>query len=240
MNPTKSKSKAIHAPGRPHPRNRHKERYDFVELVAACTELATFIVPHPCGGDTIDFGNPKAVKTLNRALLKSQYRVNYWDIPEGYLCPPIPSRADYIHHVADLLSDGHEPRIPRGPAIRILDIGVGANGIFPIIGCAEYGWRFVGSDIDRVSINWVRQLFAANRHLHGKVDCRLQTHPSMIFDGVVGSTERFDASICNPPFHASAHDAAAGTLRKLRNLRKRIANILVFDPACGSGNFLFN
>ena len=32
--------------------------------------------------------------------------------------------------------------------------------------------------------------------------------------------------------------AADDNLRKLRNLRKRIAGIRVFDPACGSGNFL--
>ena len=33
-------------------------------------------------------------------------------------------------------------------------------------------------------------------------------------------------------------DEAADNQRKLLNLRKRIANIRVFDPACGSGNFL--
>ncbi|HTO04921.1 MAG TPA: 23S rRNA (adenine(1618)-N(6))-methyltransferase RlmF [Opitutus sp.] len=218
MNPTKFKTKTVHAPGRPHPRNRHSERYDFVELVAACPDLTAFVVPHPCGGDTIDFSNPEAVKSLNRALLKSQYRVAHWDIPQGYLCPPIPSRADYIHHVADLLSDGRAREIPRGPAVRILDIGVGANCVYPIIGCSEYGWRFVGADIDRVSIEWGRRLVAANRHLSDRVEIRLQSHPSKIFDGVIGPDERFDASICNPPFHASAHDAAAGTLRKVRNL----------------------
>jgi hypothetical protein len=33
-------------------------------------------------------------------------------------------------------------------------------------------------------------------------------------------------------------EAAGDNIRKLRNLRKRIAGIRVFDPACGSGNFL--
>ena len=33
-------------------------------------------------------------------------------------------------------------------------------------------------------------------------------------------------------------DAAAGNSRKLANLRRRISRIRVFDPACGSGNFL--
>ncbi|MFW2851548.1 class I SAM-dependent DNA methyltransferase [Sphingomonas sp. TX0543] len=33
-------------------------------------------------------------------------------------------------------------------------------------------------------------------------------------------------------------DAAGDSRQKLRNLRRRLANIRVFDPACGSGNFL--
>lgn len=33
-------------------------------------------------------------------------------------------------------------------------------------------------------------------------------------------------------------EAAGDNVRKLRNLRKRLASIRVFDPACGSGNFL--
>jgi len=35
---------------------------------------------------------------------------------------------------------------------------------------------------------------------------------------VIRSGERFALSICNPPFHASAVEAEAGTRRKLRNL----------------------
>ena len=33
-------------------------------------------------------------------------------------------------------------------------------------------------------------------------------------------------------------EEAGGSLKKLLNLRKRISKIRVFDPACGSGNFL--
>jgi len=33
------------------------------------------------------------------------YDIEYWDIPEGYLCPPIPGRADYIHYMAQMLND---------------------------------------------------------------------------------------------------------------------------------------
>ena len=74
--------------------------------------------------------------------------VRAWDVPPGYLCPPIPGRSDYSTIVADLL--GGRKAVPRSHAAarsRILDIGMGANGIYPLIGASEYGWRFVGSEI---------------------------------------------------------------------------------------------
>jgi 23S rRNA (adenine1618-N6)-methyltransferase len=196
----------------PHPRNRHRARYDFPVLIKSCPELARFIVPHPLGGDTIDFFDPVAVTTLNRALLRHDYGLTWWDIPPGYLCPPIPGRADYIHHAADLLDD------TKDTVMNVLDIGTGANCIYPIIGVREYGWRFVGTDIDPGAIQSAKKIVAANPVLAGKIECRLQSSPADIFNGVVKAGERFDLTICNPPFHASAKEAAEGTLRKLRNL----------------------
>ncbi len=175
-------------------------------------------MPSPAGRDTIDFSVPAAVTALNQALLKHHYGVTHWELPPGHLCPPIPSRADYVHHLADLLAGGNARRIPRGSSVTILDIGVGANCVYPIIGVAEYGWRFVGTDIDPVAVAWARQLVAANPNLAGLVECRLQPSPAIIFRGIVKPGETFAASLCNPPFHVSAAEAAAGTLRKLRNL----------------------
>lgn len=40
---------------------------------------------------------------LNKALLAAHYDIEYWDIPDTYLCPPIPGRADYVHRAAELL-----------------------------------------------------------------------------------------------------------------------------------------
>jgi 23S rRNA (adenine1618-N6)-methyltransferase len=36
--------------------------------------------------------------------------------------------------------------------VRVLDIGVGANCVYPLIGHAEYGWRFLGVDIDEAAL----------------------------------------------------------------------------------------
>jgi 23S rRNA (adenine1618-N6)-methyltransferase len=204
--------------GSPHPRNRHRERYEFHLLIDASPELKQFIRAHPIEGSTIEFSDPTAVKALNRALLIRHYGLNSWDIPAGYLCPPIPSRADYIHHLADLLASDNGGTIPRGGRVRIFDLGMGANCVYGILAVAEYDWRIVGSDIDRHAVNWARSLVAANANLRGKIECRVQPSETAIFDGVLSSEELFHAVVCNPPFHASALEAELSTQRKVRNL----------------------
>jgi len=205
-----------------HPRNKHKERYDFKVLVEACPELAPFVKLNIHNDESIDFADAEAVKMLNKSLLKHFYNIENWDIPEGYLCPPIPGRADYIHHLADLLRIYNYGKIPTGSTIKCLDIGVGANGVYPIIGNNEYGWTFIGSDIDIVSIESVQKIIENNPFLNEVIDCRLQTNPKDIFTGIIQEGEFIDFSICNPPFHASKAEAEAGTLRKLTNLNQKV------------------
>ncbi|UKJ08762.1 23S rRNA (adenine(1618)-N(6))-methyltransferase RlmF [Solitalea lacus] len=203
-----------------HQRNKHRSRYNFRELVESCPELKAFVAVNKFGDESIDFANPSAVKTLNKALLKHFYGVFNWDIPRNYLCPPIPGRADYIHYVADLLSSVNNGVIPTGKNVSVLDIGVGANCIYPIIGVIEYDWHFVGADIDKKAIQCAREIVASNPTLENKIECRLQSNPLSIFKGIVQSNERFHLSVCNPPFHTSEIEASAGTRRKLTNLGK--------------------
>jgi len=204
-----------------HPRNRYRTRYNFQQLIEGCPALAAFVAPNAYGDASIDFANPAAVKALNQALLKHGYGLQTWDIPAGCLCPPIPGRSDYLHYVADLLGAGEEAAIPRGPSVAVLDIGTGANLIYPLIGASEYGWRFMGAEIDPVALDWARKLVVGNPAVAELIDCRLQASPMECFKGVIKPGEVFDLSMCNPPFHSSAAEAAAGTRRKLRNLRGR-------------------
>ena len=204
-----------------HPRNKHRERYDFKELVASFPALATYVRPNEYQDESIDFFNPEAVKTLNAALLKHHYAIEDWDIPKNYLCPPIPGRADYIHYVADLLAENHpQKNIPTGNKIRCLDIGVGANCVYPLIGNKEYGWSFVGSDIDAVSIASARKTIESN-HLQEQIELRLQPNPNDIFRGIIQPSDFFDVTTCNPPFHSSAEEAKAGSARKINNLKNK-------------------
>ena len=201
-----------------HIRNQHRQRYDFKLLIESCNELAHFVKVNNYGDESIDFFNPDAVKALNKALLKQYYDIEYWDIPENYLCPPIPGRADYLHYVADLLSSNNNGKIPTGSKIKCLDIGVGANCVYPIIGIKEYGWSFLGSDIDPVAITAATKIVDANTALKGKVEVRLQHSSKNIFKEIIKADECYDVVVCNPPFHTSFAKAQEGTIRKLNNL----------------------
>ncbi len=210
-----------------HPRNRHRARYDFKELIAASPELAPFVQFNIHEDESIDFFNPKAVLALNRALLKCYYDIAEWAIPPGYLCPPIPGRADYIHHIADLLGSKNGGQIPVGPQVKCLDVGVGANCVYPIIGIKEYGWSFIGSEIDPVALEAAGKIIEANPALQGKLELRLQPNRKEIFFGIIQTGERIDLSICNPPFHTSLEEAKAASMRKVSNLKgKKITNLI--------------
>lgn len=197
-----------------HPNNRHQGRYDFSKLCPKTPELTSYLKPNPHGDQTIDFSNPQAVLCLNKALLAQFYGVQFWDIPEGYLCPPIPGRADYIHYLADLMD---APK--SNPKPRILDIGTGANLIYPIIGSQAYDWTFLASDIDVTAINSTKLIIESNPNLKKKIKVVQQTNKLSFFQGVITESDYFEASMCNPPFHSSAEEAKAGSDRKWRNLK---------------------
>jgi len=206
-----------------HPRNRHRERYDFKALTSSCPQLSKYVKLNEYNDESIDFFNPAAVMMLNKALLKHFYGIEAWKIPGGYLCPAIPGRADYIHHMADVLAGCNNGKIPTGGAIKVLDIGVGANCVYPIIGNREYGWSFTGSDTDKAAMESASLIIDSNPFLQKKIELRLQNKQNDIFNGIIQKDERFDLTICNPPFHTSLAEAQAGTMRKLSNLKRKTA-----------------
>lgn len=203
-----------------HPRNRHRAGYDFPALIRVSPELAVFVAPNVAGAPSIDFADPAAVMALNRALLKQAYGLEHWDLPPGFLCPPIPGRAEYVHRLADLLAE-ETGAPPRGDGVRVLDVGVGANCVYPIIGRGEYGWSFVGCDVDASALACAERIVGSNPLLAG-VELRLQPSPDNIFRDVVRTGETFAACLCNPPFYASAAQAQEAARRKWRGLGRDV------------------
>ena len=196
-----------------HPKNKHQGRYDLVGLSISNPKLKAFVKPNAYNDLSIDFANPKAVKALNQALLAKDYQIAEWDIPDHFLCPPIPGRADYIHYLADLI-DADKSKKMTG-----LDIGVGANAIYPLIGHREYGWDFIGADINANAIKNAQAIVDANG-LNTCIQFRLQSHEHQILKGIIQADDTFDFTMCNPPFHASLEDAQAVTQRKIYSLAK--------------------
>ncbi|MEA3522122.1 MAG: 23S rRNA (adenine(1618)-N(6))-methyltransferase RlmF [Campylobacterota bacterium] len=203
-----------------HPRNFHNERYDFEALIKNKPTLASFVRENKYGDLSIDFASRDAVLVLNQALLAHFYNIENYELPKDALIAPIPGRADYLHYIADLLSACNDGEIPRGEKIVGLDIGTGANCIYPILGSSIYDWNFVTSDIEELSIKSALRIIDANELLDEKIECRLQSNKENIFNNIFMKKDRFDFTLCNPPFHTSAEEASLGSQRKVRNLTK--------------------
>ncbi|MDY0781471.1 23S rRNA (adenine(1618)-N(6))-methyltransferase RlmF [Tenacibaculum sp. IB213877] len=191
-----------------HSKNKHKNGYDFELLRNKYPKLEKFLV-EKFGKTTIDFSNPKAVKEFNKALLFVYYGIKDWNFPDENLCPPIPGRVDYIHHLADLIGDQTK--------VKVLDIGTGASCVYPLLGVAEYGWDFVATDIELDSLDYAQDIIDDN-NLDAKIALRQQFKEEHILEGILEEDDRFTVTMCNPPFYKSAVEARGANRRKTRNL----------------------
>ncbi|WP_372756633.1 23S rRNA (adenine(1618)-N(6))-methyltransferase RlmF [Mariniflexile sp.] len=196
-----------------HPKNIHNSSYDFKALIKTHPALASYVHLGKSGLYTINFADNHAVLHLNKALLKHHYGLTDWSIPPNYLCPPIPGRADYIHHINDILAEDDIKSKIRG-----LDIGVGANCIYPILAHQIYKWEMVGADIDEVAVTSAKENLYPTEGLKNAIEIRRQWNNAHIFEGVILQNEYFNFTMCNPPFHSSEAEATKGTLKKLKKL----------------------
>jgi 23S rRNA (adenine1618-N6)-methyltransferase len=195
-------------------KNKHKEDYNFDKLIAVSPELAPHVFVNKHEKQTIDFADAKAVKALNTALLKADYNIGFWQFPDTNLYPPIPGRVDYIHYIADLLSASKINK-----EVTVLDIGTGASCIYPLLGNAEYNWKFVATDCNKKSIAYAEKIIIKNK-LKKEIQLKHQTSADSIFKGIINPTDKFTASICNPPFYKDEAEAFEATTRKLKGLGK--------------------
>jgi len=199
--------------------NPHRNPYNFETLIQTNQELEAFVFTNEHEIQTIDFANPKGVFQLNKALLLHHYKLDHYELPIGHLCPAVPGRADYLCHVKTLLDE----RITGSSdtaSYKVLDIGVGANCIYPIIGAQLFNWNMVGVDINSDAVASAKEIVAATKGLESNIDIRHQTNNANIFTGIIKKDEYFNVTVCNPPFHTSEIEATKGTMRKLANISK--------------------
>lgn len=195
-----------------HPKNPFLNAYDFDKLVLSVPNLAVYVFTNQYGTKTIKFSDQDAVKALNTALLKSQYDVN-WRIPENNLCPPIPGRLDYLLHVKDLIDEEIGVK-----EITLLDIGTGANMIYPVLGTCHFNWKCVGSDSNKKSLANAQAIIESNAKLRS-IQLLIQGSSDKIFENIILPNDYFDVVVCNPPFFKNRQDAEKNNLRKVKNLK---------------------
>ena len=191
-----------------HPKNPFIEDYNFDVLIEQSPSLTEFVFINEYGTKTIKFGDSKAVKALNTALLKYHYGV-IWDIPEKNLCPPIPGRLDYLLHIADL--------IPKSKP-KILDIGTGANLIYPILATCHLNWTCTGTEVNRESLQNAHKIIKNNKILRN-IKLRYQKFKNCILTHIIEPADHFDVVICNPPFYKNQMEAQKKNQRKAYNLK---------------------
>lgn len=241
--------------GMMHPRSRFfGGPLNFPLLAEKHPPLSAFLSASPSGFASFDFRTREAQLELCIALFKCIYSLSFsLPLEQNLLIPTLPNRSNYIHFLADLLSQteglwrptgppiqgggpyiikvapddpsGSPPREttshsdrtggrpivapdehegpPKGPQIRVLDIGVGANCVYPLLGVADYDWSFVGVDISETSLAIAAENIKANNY-EGRITLRKQQDRNSVFHGIVlGSDPLFAASVCNPPFYTS-------------------------------------
>ncbi|MGO3181800.1 MAG: 23S rRNA (adenine(1618)-N(6))-methyltransferase RlmF [Aequorivita sp.] len=192
-----------------HPKNPFSKDYDFDNLVAKYPPLEPFVFVNEYDTKTIKFANREAVKALNTALLKAHYGITYWNIPDNNLCPPVPGRLDYLLHVADLISKKD---------IHLLDIGTGANLIYPILANRHFNWKCTASEVNLDSLSNAQEIIDKNTVLKD-IELRHQQFKSHILEHIIQPEDSFDVVICNPPFFKNRTDAEKTNLRKFENLQ---------------------
>lgn len=195
-----------------HKRNKHIADYNFSKLIEVYPELRSHVFVNTRNNKTLNFADAQAVKALNTALLKFYYNIDFWQFPDTNLCPPIPGRVDYIHHIADLLEASNLNK-----NITILDIGTGASCIYPLLGTSEYHWKFVATDSNKKAIAYAKKIIIKNQ-LNKAIQLKHQPNTENIFKGIINTSDTFSASLCNPPFFKNEVEAFEATTRKLKGL----------------------
>ena len=199
-----------------HPKNPYYERYDLKRLAKHYSTLQEYIVLNTSGEETIDFSSSSAVYELNKAMLLADFKLADYNLPTGYLIPPIPGRLDYLLHIRDFLSE--KLSIVVDSELRGLDIGTGANGIYCVLGAQHFNWTMVGTESDAKATEIAIANMQHTKGLQDKVEIRHQENKSFLFKNIMQSNEQFDFTVCNPPFHSSREEALKSSLRKLNNL----------------------
>ncbi|CAH8502253.1 unnamed protein product [Schistosoma turkestanicum] len=198
-----------------HQRNIYKQkRPNFKELAAKFDFFDAVAVKDECGRVTLDFRIPSHLSALSKALLLNDFGLNV-DFPGDRLIPTVPLRLNYILWLEDLIK-GLQRFSER---VKILDIGVGASCIYPLLGSAKNSWQFFGTESDVRNFSLAKENVDKN-NLSKSIKLFHITENTSSLDVVFGGTENttyLHAVMANPPFFSDTSDAVgSNTCRSLK------------------------
>ncbi|KAI8319012.1 S-adenosyl-L-methionine dependent methyltransferase, partial [Martensiomyces pterosporus] len=199
-------------------------------LASQCPDLSKYLIAQSPTRSTIDFRDPAAVRSLNRALLKAFFGLTV-HLPSDSLCPSVPNRLNYVQWIAENITAefAHSP-------IWGVDIGTGASCVYPLLGVRVMPQcRFVATDINECSIQAAKQNVESNG-----LDARIRVYLNKnretklplddpefplpaLADGQGAGQETVAFCMCNPPFYESEEE------------RKRLGDMKAGAPSLQTG-----
>lgn len=207
---------AMEEPGM-HPKNIYRyETPNFRQLVDIFPELKQYTIKANDGHAGLDFRNWDACRELVKVQFTHDFGI-IWTIPRPHLIPPLANRLNYLCFIHDLICLwSPDPKNRPSYEYNILDIGCGANLVYPLLGTSYFGWSFVGCDIQMDAL----LIAARNRDSNPSVSPRIilkkvarqpsQGDGQSATSGILGSClqdgDMFDACVCNPPFFSNEND----------------------------------
>ena len=173
---------------------------DFLILIQEFPELKKYIIKEGNKNKdqfNFDWSNNELSLLMTKSILNYYFNIKYYDIPKGYLIPPVPSRLNYINFINILLNKFN---IPKNEDILGIDIGTGANIIYPLIGNSLYNWKFICSEINLCAYENADNILSKN-NLKEKILLLKQNNKNNIFIGILNQEKKYIFSMCNPPYY---------------------------------------
>lgn len=169
---------------------------DFLILIKEFPELKKYIIKHDEKIEefSFDWSNNDLSLLMTKSILNYYFNIKYYDIPKGFLIPPVPSRLNYLNLINELIKDIEKENIIG------VDIGTGANIIYPILGNSIYSWKFICSEINNESYNNAKLILQKN-NLEENINLIKQENKNNIFVSIINQENKYTFSMCNPPYY---------------------------------------
>ena len=176
-------------------------RPDFLTLIKEFPELKKYILKQNEDNEEefqFDWSNNELSLLMDKSILNYYFNIKYYDIPKGFLIPPIPSRINYINLINSIIT-----KLINDIDIKNIigiDIGTGANIIYPILGYSIYKWKFICTEINKEAYNNAKLILQKN-NLENNINIIKQNNKDNIFISILNRENKYIFSMCNPPYY---------------------------------------